>query len=223
MARWRWYEPQQKLITIAQKWLHFYPWQTPNRLLKNLVKGWQCMQTLKSCSLHIPLLFRWQYFLQDSFNQFSFSYDSLFPLDPQGAAFAQMWITHPRLPETSGFPATNPSTHLIGTVSLRSGFISGLWWAKVKALPAISHLLLLLDVALSLAAVQPAHRAGQPFLQRVGRALGARRALDGVEGWLRLQVGHRIWLAPVVIGGNWICLCKKTVHAGDYTSPCPIS
>lgn len=83
-------------------------------------------------------------------------------------------------------PATDTNTHLIRAVSLRSGFISSLRRAEVKALPAISHLLLLLDVALGLPAVQPAHGARQPFLQRVGRALGAGRALDGVEGWLGL-------------------------------------
>lgn len=146
------------------------------------------MQTLKCCSLYIPLLFGWQCCLQHSFNQCHFIYDSLFPLDPKGVCIYSSVNHTPqkRLSEIPSFPATNTNTHLICAVSLRSGFISGLWWAKVKALPAISHLLLFLDVALGLPAVQTAHRTSQPFLQGVGWALGARRALDGVEGWLRL-------------------------------------
>lgn len=52
------------------------------------------MQTLKCCSLYIPLLFGWQRVLQHSFNQCSFINDLLFPLDPQGTAFTQVWITH---------------------------------------------------------------------------------------------------------------------------------
>lgn len=169
------------------------------------------MQALKCCNLYIPLLFGWQCCLQHNFNQFNFIYNSLLPLDPKCLLRHESHTTEVTM-RAMVFPGTNTNTHLICAVSLRSGFISRLWWAKVKALPAISHLLLFLDVALGLPAVQPAYRTSQPFLQCVGGALGARRALDGVEGWLRLQVGHWIRLAPVVIGRDWICIWKKTMR-----------
>lgn len=145
------------------------------------------MQAVKHCSLHIPLLFGWQ----SCWQQCNFMYDPLFPPDPKGTALTQAWLTPHRgdYQRYTVFPVANTkttNTHLICAVSLRSGLISSLGRAEVKALPAISHLLLLLDVALGLAAVQAAHGAGQPFLQGVGGALGARGALDGVEGWLRL-------------------------------------
>lgn len=80
--------------------------------------------------------------------------------------------------------------YLICTVSLRGRLIPRLGRSQVEALPAISYFLLLLDVSICFPAVEPAHRARQPLLKSVSGTLGTWGAVDGVQGGLRLQVGH---------------------------------
>lgn len=60
---------------------------------------------------------------------------------------------------------------------------------------------MLFDVSVCFSAVEAAHRAGQPLFEGVGGALGTRRTVDGVQGGLRLQVGHGLRFAPILIGG----------------------
>lgn len=87
--------------------------------------------------------------------------------------------------------------YLIGTVSLRGRLIPRLGRSQVEALPAVSYFLLLLDVSICFPTVEPAHGTGQPLLKGVGGTLGPGGAVDGVQGGLRLQVGHRLRLASV--------------------------
>lgn len=71
------------------------------------------MQTVKCCSLHIPLLFGWQSCLQHSFKQRNSMYDGLFPPDPEGTAFTQAWLTPHggEYPRYTVFPSTNTNKH----------------------------------------------------------------------------------------------------------------
>ena len=87
--------------------------------------------------------------------------------------------------------------YLISAISLRGRLIPRLGRSQVKALPTISYFLLLLDVSVCFPTVKPAHRTRQPLLQGVSGTLGPRGAVDGVQGWLGLQVGHRLGLASV--------------------------
>ena len=78
--------------------------------------------------------------------------------------------------------------YLISAVSLRGRLIPRLGRSQVKAL---------LDVSICFPTVKPAHGTRQPLLQGVGGTLGPRGAVDGVQGRLGLQVGHRLGLASV--------------------------
>lgn len=71
------------------------------------------MQTVKCCSLHIPLLFGWQSCLQRSFKQCNSMYDGLFPPDPEGTAFTQAWLTPHggEYPRYTVFPSPNTNKH----------------------------------------------------------------------------------------------------------------
>ena len=89
------------------------------------------------------------------------------------------------------------SKYLVSAVSLRGRLIPRLGRSQVEALPTISYFLLLLDVSVCLPAVEPPHGTRQPLLQGVGGALGPRGTVDGVQGGLGLQVGHRLGLASV--------------------------
>lgn len=85
--------------------------------------------------------------------------------------------------------------YLIGTlILLHSIGVAKLGRPQVDALAAVPLLALaghLLDGVVGLAMAQPSHGAGEPFLQRVARALRARRAgLDGAHGGLWLEAGH---------------------------------
>lgn len=66
---------------------------------------------------------------------------------------------------------------------------------QVDALAAVPLLVLAGELLDAAAVAEATHGAGQPLLEGVARALRSRRAgLDGAQGGLRLQVGHRLGL-----------------------------
>lgn len=87
--------------------------------------------------------------------------------------------------------------YLVSAVSLGGRLIPRLGRPQVEALPTVSYFLLLLDVSICFPTVKPAHGTRQPLLQGVGGPLGPRGAVDGVQGRLGLQVGHRLGLASI--------------------------
>lgn len=106
----------------------------------------------------------------------------------------------------SRWRAAGPHKYLVGAVSLRSGLIPRLGRAQVEAFPTIAYFLLFFDVSIGFPAVEPTHRTGEPLLQGVGGALGTRGTVDGVQGRLRLQVGHGFRFASIFTGGMRVCI-----------------